>query len=234
MKKITSLLRYFTLTEKLIWLISVLLILCSLFINPDADRLSTVASLIGVTSLIFCAKGHPIGQVLIILFSSLYGIVSYRFAYYGEMLTYIGMTLPMAVLSLVSWLKHPFEKGKGEVRVNSCLHPCERFLLPLLTLTATVLFYFVLKYFQTANLTISTLSVTTSFLAVYLTYRRHPYYAVAYAANDIVLISLWIFAALKDARYLAMILCFAAFLLNDIYSFINWKRLEKKQRQRDS
>jgi len=229
MKSIRALLRYFTLTEKLIWLTSVTLILLSFFISPDAEWMATLASLIGVTSLIFCAKGNPAGQMLIIVFSTLYGIISYRFAYYGEMLTYIGMTLPMAILSLISWLKNPFEKGKAEVRVNPRLKKKEFILLPLLTLTATVVFYFVLKAFSTANLEISTLSVTTSFLAVYLTYRRNPYYALAYAANDVVLITLWISAALKDVRYLAMILCFAAFLLNDIYSFINWKRMEKKQ-----
>lgn len=231
MKKLSSLLHYFTLTEKLIWLFSVALILLSLPVNPDADPLSTVASIIGVTSLIFCAKGHPIGQGLIIVFSALYGVVSFRFAYYGEVLTYVGMTLPMAVLSLISWLKNPYEKGKSEVRVNPRLRRFELFLLPALALTVTAVFYFVLKAFDTANLAVSTLSVTTSFVAVYLTYRRHPCYALAFAANDLVLIALWIFAATKDARYFAMILCFAAFLLNDIYSLINWKQLERKQRE---
>ncbi len=230
MKSIRALLGYFTVTEKLIWLTSVTLILLSFFMNPNAGWLTTVASFIGVTSLIFCAKGHPVGQILIIVFSTLYGVISYRFSYYGEMLTYIGMTLPMAILSLISWLRHPFEKGKAEVRVNSRLKKYEFFLLPLLTLTATVIFYFVLKVFNTANLPISTLSVTTSFLAVYLTYRRNPCYALAYAVNDLVLIALWSAAALKDARYLAMILCFSAFLLNDIYSFVNWKRMEKQQK----
>lgn len=32
-----------------------------------------------------------------VLFSLLYGIISYAFAYYGEMITYLGMTMPMAV-----------------------------------------------------------------------------------------------------------------------------------------
>ena len=27
----------------------------------------------------------------------MYGIISYAFAYYGEMITYLGMTMPMAV-----------------------------------------------------------------------------------------------------------------------------------------
>ena len=76
---------------------------------------------------------------------------------------------------------------------------------------------------------VSTLSVTTSFLAVYFTFRRSPLYALAYAANDIVLIVLWTLASIKDPAYLSTLICFFAFLANDIYGFINWQRMAKKQ-----
>lgn len=55
-------------------------------------------------------------------FSLLYGIISYSFAYYGEMMTYLGMTLPMDVLSLTAWLKNPYNGNRSEVRVS--LKPC--------------------------------------------------------------------------------------------------------------
>lgn len=50
--------------------------------------------------------------------------------------------------------------------------------------------YFILRAFNTANIIPGTISVTTSFVAVYLTFRRSPYFALAYAANDVVLIVL--------------------------------------------
>ena len=77
----------------------------------------------------------------------------------------------------------------------------------------------------------STLSVTTSFVAVYLTFRRSPYFALAYAANDIVLIVLWVLASISDVRYVSVIVCFIAFLVNDIYGFINWHRMKIRQRE---
>lgn len=77
------------------------------------------ASLIGVTSLIFNAKGNPFGQFLMVIFSLLYGIISFTFSYYGEMLTYLGMTMPMAIFALISWLKNPHNGNKAEVKVNS-------------------------------------------------------------------------------------------------------------------
>ena len=100
----------------------------------------------------------------------------------------------------------------------------------LLSLLVTLLFWWILAFFGTANLLPSTISVTTSFLAVYLTFRRSPWFALAYGANDLVLILLWSMAALEEPRYLSVIVCFAAFLVNDLYGFFAWRRMEKRQR----
>ena len=99
----------------------------------------------------------------------------------------------------------------------------------LLTIIVTVVFYFILMYFNTANIIPSTLSVTTSFVAVYLTFRRSPYFALAYATNDIVLIVLWILASIYDTRYISVVVCFVAFLFNDVYGFISWQKMKKRQ-----
>lgn len=186
------------------------------------------ASVIGATSLIFNAKGNPFGQVLMIVFSILYGIISYSCSYYGEMITYLGMTAPMALFSLVAWLKNPYKGNKAEVTVNK-IRAKEYVLLALLTLAVTVLFYFILNALETANIIPGTISVTTSFIAVYLTFRRSPYFAIGYAANDIVLIVLWITAMFRNMSYLSVVVCFIAFLVNDIYGFINWNKMYKRQ-----
>ncbi len=219
---------YFSKTEILLWSGSVILIIASFFLFGNSGHLSLVASLIGVTSLIFCAKGNPTGQALMIAFSLLYGYISLAFRYYGEMITYVGMSLPMAVLSLIEWLRHPYGNSKSEVRVNK---PTRRdyTVMWILTALVTLAFYFILKFFNTANLIPSTVSVTTSFLAVFLTYKRSPLYALAYATNDVVLIVLWVLASFKDSSYVSVVVCFIAFLINDLYGFYNWKRMEKRQ-----
>ena len=99
----------------------------------------------------------------------------------------------------------------------------------VLTEAVTAVFYFILAYFGTANLLPSTLSVTTSFLAVYLTFRRSPYFALAYAANDIVLIVLWVMASLCDRRCVSVVVCFIAFLVNDLYGYVSWQRMKIRQ-----
>ena len=225
MKKLLS---YFSKLEIALWISSVLLILISFLVFDRVNYLTLAASLIGVTSLIFNAKGNPIGQALMIIFSLFYGIISYTFSYYGEMITYLGMTMPMAAFALMAWLRNPFKGNKAEVAVNSIGKAEQRFMW-VATAAVTVLFYFILEYFNTANIIPSTVSVTTSFLAVYLTFRRSPYFALAYAANDIVLILLWVMASIADVRYISVVVCFVAFLFNDIYGFISWQRIKARQ-----
>ncbi len=220
--------KYFTKFEIGLWVSSVLLIITSFFIFDRSNYFNLITSLIGATSLIYCAKGNPFGQVLMIIFSVLYGIISLTFKYYGEFITYVLMTCPMAVLSLVSWLKHPFRGDKSQVEVNR-ISKKDVFLMIFFTTLVTVIFYFILKYFNTANIIPSTISVATSFAAVYLTYKRSPYFAVAYAMNDVVLIILWVLATIEDISYISVIICFITFLFNDIYGFVNWKKMQKKQ-----
>ena len=75
----------------------------------------------------------------------------------------------------------------------------------VLGIVTTLVFYFILSAFDTPNLLFSTLSVTTSFMAAYLTFLRSPYYGVGYGLNDIVLIILWILASIEDISYLPMV-----------------------------
>ena len=224
-----KLLNYFTKFEIGLWNSSVLIIVATFIIFEEKDYLTLIASLIGATFLILNAKGNPLGQFLTIVFSLLYGIISYRFDYYGEMITYLCMSMPIATIALISWLKNPYKGNKSEVAVNN-ISKKETVLMTILATIVTIIFYYILKYFNTANLIPSTLSITTSFLASYLTFRRSPYYALFYAANDIVLIVLWVLASITDISYLSVVICFIVFLVNDLYGFINWKRMEKRQK----
>lgn len=221
---------YFSRSEIILWSVSVIAIIVSFCTFDRTNYMTLIASLIGVTSLIFCAKGNPFGQVLIIVFSLLYGGISYTFSYYGEMVTYLGMTLPMAVFALISWLKNPHNGNKSEVQINN-ISKKEVLCIVVITLIITIPFYFILKHFHTANLIPSTISVTTSFFAASLTFRRSPFFALAYAANDVVLIVLWVMASRYDIRYSSVVVCFVAFLLNDIYGFLNWQRMKHRQQE---
>ena len=225
--KLSSLTKF----EKALWLVSSLIITVSFLFGTDKNPLTLIVSLIGVTSLIFIAKGNVWGQILMIIFSIIYGYISYKTRYYGEMITYVGMTGPMAVMALVAWLKNPFEGEENQVAVAE-ITPMKIAVVTALSIIVSVIFYFILKYFNTANLVLSTVSVLTSFFAASLTFLRSPYYALGYAANDVVLIILWVLASMENPGYIPMVMCFVVFFVNDVYGYISWKRMAEMQKKR--
>lgn len=235
MKKFSDIISYFTLFEKCLWAFSVITVAICYVLSPNGDIFSLLASLIGVSALIFIAKGNVIGQVLIVIFAVFYGIISYGFAYYGEMITYLGMSAPIAIISVITWLKHPYKNSTGneesktnEVAINNVSIKA-LVTVSALTVAVTVAFYFILGALKNENLILSTLSVTTSFAAASLSALRSPYYALGYALNDAVLISLWVLATIEDLSYLPMIICFLVFLINDSYGFVCWQKRKIKQ-----
>ena len=220
--------RYLSRFEWGLWLTSVAVVAFSFFLGGGAGILSLVASLVGVTALIFVAKGDVTGQALCVLFGLLYAVVSLQQQYYGEMITYLCMSVPVSAISVVSWLKNPYAKDRNEVKMA---HIGWRGAVRTAILAAlvTFAFYWVLRALGNAALAVSTFSVTTSFVAAYLLYQRSPYYAVGYAVNDVVLIVLWVIASIKDPSGFSMVACFVAFLANDLYGFCNWVRVQRRQ-----
>lgn len=214
--------------EWLLWLGSAAMITVSYLLAGEYDVLTLIASLIGVTALIFTAKGNVLGPVILIFFSLFYGYISFTQQYYGEIFTYVGMSAPVSAVSVITWLKNPY--SSSEVKTSKVTAKTMTVLL-IATVVVTAIFYFILKWCGTASLIVSTVSVATSFLASMLTTLRSPFYAAAYALNDIVLIVLWIIASAGDISCITMVVCFVVFLINDLYGLINWLKMQKKQEE---
>lgn len=219
-------------TDWILWIISLAVVIISNLLIDNGTKLIFFAVIIGVTSLIFAAKGNAWAQILMVAFSIMYGIVSYTFRYWGEMITYLGMCMPMAIWSFITWVMHPSKENKGEVEI-SILSKKDSIYLSIATLIVTALFYGILCKLNTPNILMSTVSITTSFAAAALTMMRSSYYALAYAMNDIILIVLWVLASLENSMYVPIVVNFSVFLVNDLYGFISWKQRENKKIRKD-
>ena len=215
--------------EWILWGISLTVVILSNICTGKIDPVNLAATCIGVTALILVARGDVWGQILTVVFAILYGITAWRFRYWGEILTYLGMSAPIAAMAVVSWLQHPYQSDRNEVKIHRLTGRQKGFMF-LSAAVVTGLFYYILAALDTPNLVFSTLSVTTSYLASYLTFQRNSWYGFAYACNDMVLIVLWVLASMEDITYLPMIACFTMFLINDLYGFISWKKREQTQR----
>lgn len=227
MKKIFA---YFTKFEWGLLVGSIAMLTFAFVINPNKDVLTFVGSLIGAVALVFLAKANITGQVLTIVFSTLYGIVSFKNHYYGEVITYVCMTMPSNIVSIITWLKHPFQGQQTQVEIAE-VGAKKTIAILAVSAVVTVAFYFVLKALGTASLIVSTISIFTSSVAVLFGIFRSKYYAIGYATNDVVLIVLWVIATIKDSSNLCMVLCFVVFLVSDLYAFVNWTKLQKQQKE---
>ena len=226
MRFIRDSVRQLKIGEKLLWLFSVMGITLSFFIMRNTDYLTLIDSLIGISALIFVAKGNVIGQVMTVIFGVFYGIISAQYHYWSEVITYLGMTAPIALGAVVTWLRHPYEKGEVKVRE---MKRRDWVILALLTIAVTILFYFVLRWLDTPNIVFSTISIATSFSASALVLLRSEYYGIFYGMNDVVLIVLWTLASIENINYFPMVLCFVIFLINDLYGFYNWQKIKRRQ-----
>ena len=136
---------------------------------------------------------------------------------------------PINIFTIISWLKNRSNENKDIVKVNK-IEKKEYIILGIVSTLITFAFYFLLKSLNTSSLIISTLSLTDSFIASYLLFRRSSNYALVYIVNDIILIILWVTTIPSEGlKYLSIIVSFIIFLINDVYGLIMWKKREKKQ-----
>ena len=133
----------------------------------------------------------------------------------------------MAIWSTITWIKNPSSTG-NEVAIQKLTKKHIAGII-LFSIIVTVVFYYILRVLDTPNIVFSTISVTTSFIAASLTMLRSSYYALGYAANDIVLIILWGLASIDNPAYIPVLINFVIFFFNDMYGFVSWKKREVGQ-----
>ena len=215
--------------EILLLFISLTVTTTVFLIGADKNVFSLFSSLFGITSVIFTAKGNPVAQYLAIFFDIFYAIIAYQSRYYGEMLIYIFLMLPISFACIISWLRNRKNPQSAEVKING-LSKTEYGVLALADVFVTVGFYFLLRALNTDELIISTISLVSSVSAAYLMLRRSEYYAVCFIANDLILLALWGARVVGyGTEALPTLVTFVVFLVNDVYGFLAWRKRKKKQ-----
>lgn len=216
----------------ILWVAAFTAILLTFFLTGSKDYMTLASSITGITMLMFIVKGNVIGQFLTVIFAVCYGVVSYFMKYYGEMITYLGMSTPAAIYAIVTWLKHPY-KDSSSISVAK-LNAKKIAIVGAISAAVTVAFFFILRELGTSNLAISTVSVALSMTAACFTILRSPLYGLAYACNDIVRIVLWSLVVATNITSLPIVVCFSLFFIYDTYGFINWTIMRKKQNNTDN
>lgn len=196
----------------------------------ESDMLTIMTSIVGIICALLLAKGLIIGQFFGIAIVVLYSILSYKNAFYGEMIIYLVIMLPMYIWGIVEWFKHKNQETKS-VQINS-IKKKEWLIVSISSIVAFIGFYFLLKVLNTKELIVSTLSVVDNIFAVYLLARRSKYGFVSYIFNDLILIVLWGIPVIQgNLLLLPMLVNPVVNLINDIYGVINWTKMQKQQKK---
>lgn len=208
--------------------VSVVAIIGCFVFSVDKNYLSLASSILGVITVVFTSKGLLLAPVLSVVYSVIYTIISVSQRYYGEAIIYMLIMIPMQVVTIIGWFKNK-KQDSDTVEVGK-VSKKEYLILGGVTVVLTFAFYFLLKWLNTAELVVSTISLITSALATYLVFRRCSYYALFYVLNDIILIVLWTIAMSREGvAFLPVVVSFYVFFINDVYGFIRWKKQEREQ-----
>lgn len=224
--------------ELLVWAASSLLILISFLVIKDKSPMVLLTALVGVAALTFVVRGSIMGQLLLIVFSVLYSVVACGEHYYGEMVTFAFMQIPVSMYTVVKWGKEPYKEHSAAVVE---MNPLKLLFTFVAAAIVTLIMFFILKHFNTPQLVVSTLSIAASFIALSLTVLHSPHYSFAFAINDILMIILWVVATVgthytPHLCYIPLLICLITFLANDIYGVVEWQNMKlqyKKNSQTD-
>lgn len=158
---------------EIILLISSIVLIVFSEIISKSEILTVCTSISGILCALLMAKGKVLSQVVGLVEIVLYTILSYKNEYYGEVIIYITVQLPLYIMGIISWIKNKNEETET-VNKNE-IHKIEWILLFFVNIVVFVALYYILKYFNTKQLIVSTISMITSLSATYLLARRSKY-----------------------------------------------------------
>jgi len=224
--KLSKLFVDWTLLEKFLLFSSTLIIIAVFFIF-NTDFIASITSLVGIITALLLAKGKVAGQFFGLIIVILYSFVSFQNKYYGEMLIYIFIMLPLYILGIYSWSKN--KNQKNEVIPNT-IKTKETVWIICISIIFFIAIYYLLKYLGTEQLFLSTLSVVCSVFAVYLLARRSKYGFLFYIFDDLVILLMWIIPVF-NGNLLVLPIVFNPIVnfINDSYGWYRWNKIIKKQ-----
>ncbi|MDR0849975.1 MAG: nicotinamide riboside transporter PnuC [Christensenellaceae bacterium] len=202
----------------------------TLLIVFQSNWLTVVCSVLGVLGVFMQAKGKIIAQFFCVSYAIFYIFLAFSNQYFGEVIVYAGFMVPLFVYGIIHWLKNR-DKKDNTVIVRRNLSIKEWIGLGIMFPLVFVGVYFLLKFFNTAELIVSAISSVLVMLAVYLSVRRVKLNQIVFLLNDFAMGALWMLVVIKgDLSLIPFVTICLIYAIYDIYGLIQWAKLEKRQR----
>lgn len=212
-----------------VWLLTFTLVNIYLFFAWHDTLVGLTASLTGMLCVVLTAKGKISSFYWGLVNILTYSYVAFQSAYYGDVGLNMLYFLPMTFVGIYFWKKNSKKIEKSERVVVRRLKAKMKVIWFAGSL---VLLYGLGLLLKIINGTLPFVDSTTtifSIVATILLTKRYTDQWFYWIMVDVWSIVMWLFIFMRDGNQVSMLVMWTAFLVNAVYGYYNWIKMEKKQ-----
>ncbi len=205
---------------ELFWLAFANISLLVISIIMQDTALGIVASLTGVTCVIFCGKGKISNYIFGTVNVLLYSYIAFRTKFYGEVMLNMLYYLPTNILGWFMWKKN-MDSDTGEV-VKKRMTIGQDIITVIISAVGIFGYSYILKLLGGNLPLVDSMSTVLSVIAQILMIKRFTEQWIVWILVDAVSVIMWVTAFFRGEAGIAMVLMWSVYLLNAIFMFVKW------------
>jgi len=211
-----------------IWLFTSVTTMIVLSIWWKDSWIGMISSLAGMLSVVLVAKGKISNYYFGIINVSLYAILAYNQAFYGEVMLNALYFLPMQFYGLWIWRKKTNKQDGFDIKVVRMTRT-QKWNWAIIAIVATVL-YAIILHFMKGNLPIiDSFTAILQILAMWFMVKRYKEQWTLWIIVDVFTIGMWLYAFMKTGNDISILVMWIAYLINAVYGYWNWNKALKKE-----
>ncbi len=215
-------------TFEIVWLGTFTIVNIWLFYAWNDTWIGLIASLTGMLCVVLTAKGRISNYYFGIINVILYGFIALQNKFYGEFILNFAYFLPMSFLGIFYWVKHKNEKKFDTVYVRK-IKASELVFWILISISAIIVYGSFLKSVGGTLPYVDASSTVLSIAGMILTVRRATAQWILWVIVDIIEVGMWFYIFLQDGTQVSMIVMWSAYLVNAVYGYYTWRKMEVTQ-----
>lgn len=219
-----SILNDWTLFEK-VWLFISTITMIGLSIVWKDSPIALISGVTGIIGVVLCAKGKISTYFYATINVALYAWICFQNGLYGEVMLNAFYFIPMNIVGFILWNKKKDDDGNVEAKA---LTKKQLIILSVGLVVAIVLYYQLLKSLGGNLQLIDSITTVTSVMALLLQVLRYKEQWLIWILVNLVSIVMWVMLLNTSEGSISMIVMWSAYLINSIYGYINWNKLNKK------
>jgi nicotinamide mononucleotide transporter len=216
-------------TFERVWLLAFTLVNIYLFFAWHDTIIGLVASITGMLCVVLTAKGRISSFYFGLVNILAYSWVAYQSAYYGDVQLNMLYFLPMTFVGIYYWKKNQRkDKKQTDIKVRS-LAVKEKIIWLIVSLVVLAIYGLFLKYLNGTLPFVDASTTIFSIIATILLNKRLTDQWYYWIMVDVLSIVMWVYIFITRGSDVSMLVMWAAFLVNAIYGYYNWRKMERSQ-----